>query len=85
MGKNKTYKFSDEQIESIKAARKENKDKRVERRLLALELRAAGTSAKMTAELTGYHTAYISQLVAKFRDGGIGANIRTTTWATGAT
>ena len=25
MGKNKTYKFSDEQIESIKAARKEDK------------------------------------------------------------
>ena len=61
------------------------KDKRVERRLLALELRAGGPSAKMTAELTGYHRAYISQLVAKFRDGGIGANIRTTTWATGAT
>ena len=32
---------------SLKAARKENKDKRVEKRLLVLELRAAGTQRNL--------------------------------------
>ena len=55
------------------AARKANKDKRAEKRLYALELRAAGKSAEEVARTTGFHAAYISQLTAKYRTGGIEA------------
>ena len=40
------YKFSEEEIKAIEQRRKENKDKRAEARLKALELRAKGASAK---------------------------------------
>ena len=61
------YKFSNEEIKEIEKARKENKDKRAEARLKALELRAKGAAARDVAEATGFHAAYVSQLVAKYR------------------
>ena len=67
------YKFSNEEINAIKQARKENKDKRAELRLKALELRAKGASSKAVSEATGFHAAYVSQLVAKYRDNGLEA------------
>lgn len=67
------YKFSEEEIEEIVQARRENKDKRVEARLKALEMRARNVKASEIAELTGFHSAYISQLAAKYKNGGIEA------------
>ena len=67
------YKFSDEEIKAIEQARKENKDKRAEARLKALELRAKGASSKDVAEATGFCSAYVSQLVAKYRSKGLEA------------
>jgi len=67
------YKFSEEEITAIKEARKKNKDKRAEQRLKALELRAKGSSAKEVATATGFCVAYISQLVAKYRQRGLEA------------
>ena len=67
------YKFSNEEIKAIEQARKENKDKRAEARLKALELRAKGASAEDAAAAAGFHAAYISQLVAKYRDNGLEA------------
>ena len=67
------YKFSEEEITAIQQARKENKDKRVEARLKALELRAKGQKANNVANATGFHPAYVTQLVAKYRDQGLGA------------
>ena len=67
------YKFSKEEIKAIEQARKENKDKRVEARLKALELRAKGASAEDAAAAAGFHAAYITQLVAKYRDNGLEA------------
>ena len=67
------YKFSNEEIKAIEQARKENKDKRAEARLKALELRAKGASAEDAAAAAGFHAAYISQLVAKYRDKGLEA------------
>jgi len=61
------YKFSEKEIEEIVQARKENRDKRVEARLKALEMRARNLNAREIAEATGYHSAYISQLAAKYR------------------
>ena len=69
------YKFTESDIQYIRAARKENKNKRAEARLKALELRAKGETAKDIAEKTGFHPAYISQLTLKYRNGGIEAII----------
>ena len=67
------YRYTAKDREIIAVARKANKDKRVEKRLYALELRAAGKSAKEVASATGFHAAYISQLTAKYQRGGIEA------------
>ena len=64
------YRYTEEDKAIIAAARKANKDKRAEKRLYALELRAAGKSAEEVASATGFHAAYISQLTAKYRTGG---------------
>ena len=67
------YKFSEEQIKEIEQARKDNKDKRAEARLKALELRAKGASSNEVAAATGFHAGSVTQLVAKYRDHGIEA------------
>ena len=67
------YQFSEEEIKAIQQARKENKDKRAEARLKALELRAEGQEAKEVAKATGFHPDYVTQLVAKYRDHGLEA------------
>ena len=67
------YKYTDKDRAIIAAARKANKDKRAEKRLHAMELRAEGKSAEETAKEAGFCRAYISQLCAKYEKGGIEA------------
>lgn len=67
------HKYTEEDKAIIAKARKVNKDKRAEKRLHALELRACGKSAAEVASETGFHAAYISQLSAKYQKGGIEA------------
>lgn len=67
------YKFSEEEIKAIEQRRKENKDKRAEARLKALEMRAKGANAKEVAKSAGFHAAYVTQLVAKYREYGLDA------------
>ena len=67
------YRYTKKDQEIIAAARKENKDKRAEKRLYALELRASGKSSAEVAKVVGFHPAYISQLTAKYQKGGIEA------------
>ena len=67
------YQFSKEEIQAIQEARKGNKDKRAEARLKALELRAKGQKAEDVARATGFHPAYVTQLVAKYRNQGLEA------------
>ena len=67
------YRYTQEDRAIISAARKSNKEKRAEKRLYALELRAAGKSAAEVSKATGFHEAYISQLTRKYRTGGIEA------------
>ena len=67
------YQFSEEEIKAIQQARKGNKDKRAEARLKAIELRAQGQEAKDVAKATGFHPAYVTQLVAKYREHGLEA------------
>ena len=52
------YRYSEADLEKIAAARKRNKDKRAEKRLYALELRAEGKSAEEVSAATGFHKAY---------------------------
>ena len=65
------YKFSEEEIAAIEQRRKENKDKRAEARLKALELRAKGAGAKEVAKATGFHSNHVTRLVAKYRKEGL--------------
>ena len=67
------YVFSKEEITAIEKVRKENKNKRAEARLKALELRAKGATAKEVSEATGFHPASVTRLVAKYRDYGLEA------------
>ena len=67
------YKFSEEEIREIEQARKDNKDKRAEARLKALELRAKGAESKEVSVATGFHAGSVTRLVAKYRDYGIEA------------
>ena len=67
------YRYTEEDRAIISAARKANKNKRAEKRLHAIELRASGKSSAEVAKATGFHPAYISQLPAKYHKGGIEA------------
>ena len=69
----KMYRYSEEDRAIIADERKSNKDTRAEKRLYALELRAAGKSAVEVSVATGFHRAYITQLSAKYHSGGIEA------------
>ena len=67
------YTFTEEDIQAIQTARRKNRDKNVDRRLHALELRASGQKAKEIARITGYNDWYISKLAAKYHNGGLEA------------
>ena len=57
------YKFSNEEMAAIKAARRETKDKRADARLKALELRAEGMELSEVSQATGFHAAYVLSLI----------------------
>lgn len=67
------YHFEEEDKQAIRDARRKNRDKNVERRLHALELRAKGHTGKEIAEITGYNSWYVSKLAAKYHAGGLEA------------
>ena len=67
------YRFSSEEIAAIKEGRRVNKDKRADARLKALELRAEGMKSKEVSQATGFHAAYVTTLVAKYREKGLEA------------
>ena len=67
------YAFTEEEIVEIQECRRKNRDKNVDRRLKALELKAAGRTGREIAEITGYNSGYITRLAAKYRKGGMEA------------
>lgn len=69
----KHRRLSPDQVVEIKAARKTNKDKNIERRLLAVELRGAGFSYKEIAEKTGFAASYVGELIKKYCENGLTA------------
>ena len=67
----KKYSFTSEEAQEIRAAREKNRDKNVDRRLAALEMRAEGKRNKEISEKTGFHTQYITVLVSRYKSGGL--------------
>lgn len=71
----KRYKITTAQKAELEAARKENKDKNVDRRLKALLLRSEGNSNKAVGAACEYHPARVSQLVSIYCNEGLSAII----------
>ena len=69
----KRYRIDEEQVSELERARKKNKDKNVEKRLKALLLHAEGKKREQIAEQMGFVKSYISELVSKYSNKGIGA------------
>ena len=69
----KRYEITPNQVEEIKAAQKRNKYKNVEARLRVLLLHAAGEKRKEIAKRTDFARDYVSKLVSKFSNEGLGS------------
>ena len=69
----RSYQFSNEQIEELEAARKQNKNKNVDKRLEALLLRAQKVSRDRVAEKTGFCKQYITDLTSAYHNKGLSA------------
>ncbi len=69
----KMYKFTEEQVEELKIARKKNKNKKVDKRLEALQLRAEGKNRNEVSTKTGFCKQYITDLTANYHKNGLGA------------
>ena len=69
----KTYRITAEQQAEIQEARRTNKNKNVENRLKALELRAEGKTLTEIGTICGYNPAYISNIIARYCNGGLEA------------
>ena len=65
--------ISAEQKADILAAKKANKNKRIDARLKVLVLRAEGKSNTEISTLTGYHPSRVSHLIAAYHQGGLSA------------
>ena len=68
----KKYTFTEEEKQEIREYRENNRDKRIEKRLEALEMRAEGKRNKEISEKTGFHTQYITVLVSRYKTKGRG-------------
>lgn len=71
------YKFNEEQQAEIKAARKVNRDKQIDKRLEVLELRCKGVSQKEVSEKTGYHRSHVCNLIKLYFEEGLQAVAQT--------
>ena len=69
------YTFTSEEKEEIKAARRKNRNKKIEKRLEALEMRAEGKRNKEISEKTGFHVQYITVLVSQYKANGLSSII----------
>ena len=69
----KKYEINREKIEELQSARKNNRDKKVDRRLHALILHAEGHTGKKISEITGYNEKYLYELYRKYLTRGLEA------------
>lgn len=69
----KTYKITAEEVEIIQKERRKNKNKNIEKKLWALELRYEGLKNPQIAEKIGVHEKTVSEWVCSFKKIGISA------------
>lgn len=67
------YVFNEEQRAEVKAARKKNKDKQLDKRLEVLELRSNGVSQSLIVEKTGFHRSHVCNLIRQYFEKGLSA------------
>ena len=67
----KKNEITSEQKAEIETARKRNKDKRIERRLHVLCLRADGKTLAEISTITGYHQITVSRIVSQYIKHGL--------------
>lgn len=67
------YEFSNDDYAEIKAARKKNRDKQLDKRLFVLELRCEGKGLVEIAAITGFHRSHVSSLIKKYFEEGLQA------------
>jgi len=67
----KSFKFSEENKNEITTAMKNTVDKKCYRRLEIVNLRIMGKKCSEIAEITGYNSNYISQILSKYFKYGI--------------
>jgi len=71
--KMKRQQFSEAQMEEIKAARKANQNKKIEKRLQVLEMHGEGKKQREIKEATGFSMSYINSVLKKYREEGLKA------------
>lgn len=67
----KTYEISEHELKEIQEARKKNKDKKVEKRLQAVQLRGEGKKNREIAEKLDTVPDVVSQWVSQYKKNGI--------------
>ena len=72
----KTYKISQEQVAEIESCRKLNKDKNVDRRLRAVQLRGEGYENKVIADKVEAHPTVVSRWICNYVKNGISAILK---------
>ena len=69
----KEPRISETQVEEIKAARKANQNKKIEKRLQVLEMYGAGKSQKEMQEASGFCRSYINVIIKAYKEKGLSA------------
>ena len=69
----KEPRISNSQVEEIKAARKANQNKKIEKRLQVLEMYGAGKSQKEMLEASGFCRSYINVIIKTYKEKGLSA------------
>lgn len=69
----KEARISETQVEEIKAARKANQNKKIEKRLQVLEMYGAGKSQKEMQEASGFCRSYINVIIKAYKEKGLSA------------
>jgi transposase len=69
----KMYQFSEKEVAELEAAKKKNKNKKVDKRLEALLLRSQKASRKVVSEKTGFSKQYITDLTSQYHNKGLAA------------
>ena len=72
----KAYKISEEQVQELKKHRKQNKDKNVEKRLKAVQLRGEGMENEEVSKIVEAHPKVVSRWFCQYAKNGVNALLK---------